>query len=129
MLCFLCKVRGCSTIKGKGASLVLNDLRETSEIVHAALQELATLYNSVKSGEVTGVAVEHFRKETDQLQILYEAANIGNALLAPQFAEFSSALQVCVDIIKAVKMYRLKLVVVVDYCTRISKGMQYFYLS
>ena len=72
---------------------------------------------------VTGKEVEDYRKQTSKLRAVYEAANIGNTLLVPQFAKVSTAIQVCMKKLATVKEYRSKLVVVVNYCKRISEGM------
>ena len=98
-------------------------MKETSEIVHAALIELAKLYNDIKKAKVTGKETEIYRRRSSRLQILYEAANIGVTPLVPQFNEVKDAVEDCVEKLAAVKQYRSKLLVVVDYCKHISKGM------
>ena len=62
-------------------------------------------------------------KKTNELRALYEAANIGSTLLAPTFAEVDCAIKVCIEKLTEVREYRWKLLVVVDYCKRISKGL------
>ena len=101
----------------------MDDLKETSEIVHAALRELTKLYNDIKKATVTGREIENYRRQSSRLQVLYEAANIGSTPLAPQFNEVKDAVEDCVKKLAAVKQYRSKLLVVVDYCKHISKGM------
>ena len=84
--------------------------------------ELDKLYGAIKDGTVTGKEIEDYNKQANQLQALYEAAKVGNALLVCHFAEVNVALKVCVEKLVKVKKYRSKLLVVVDYCRRISKG-------
>lgn len=122
ILIFFYKVKGCATIKRK-ENLEVDDLKKISDIVHAALLEIAKLYDDIKKSTVTGKEIENYKEKAGRLQVLCEAANTGSAQLAPQFTQFSSAIQVCVEKLKVVKDYRLKLVVVMDYCKRISKGM------
>ena len=117
------KVRGCATIKSKGASFEVDDLKETSEIVHAAILELRKLYNDIKKATVTGKEIESYRRQSSRLQVLYEAAHIGSIPLACHFNEVKDAIEDCVKKLAAVKQYRSKLFVVVDYCKHISKGM------
>ena len=81
------------------------------------------LYNDIKNGNITGKEVTDFKKQAGELQALYEAANIGSSLLAPQFAKVDNAIKVCIKKLDSVKEYRSKVVVVMDYCKRISKGM------
>lgn len=95
----------------------------TSEVVHAAVHALKKLCNDIKESAVTGKEVESYRKEANKLQILCEAANIGNTQLVPQFTEISEAIQECLDKLEVVKEYHSKLVVVVDYYNDISKSM------
>ena len=104
--------------------LKVDDLKETSVIVHAALRELNDLPNNITKGAVTGKEVEKYRKQanSNRLKVLCEAGNVGKSKLAPEFTEISIALQVCVDKLDMVKEYRIKLVVVKDYCEHISKG-------
>ena len=98
-------------------------MKGTSEIVHAALLELAKLHENFKRGMVTRKEVENYKKQADGLKCLCEAANIENNQLVPQFTEIYTAMQVCIQKLKFVEEYRLKLDVVVDYCQHISKGM------
>ena len=118
----LYEVKGCTTLKGK-ESLEVDDIKDISEIVHAALMELNKLSDDIKEAVVTGKEVESYRKQSSKLQVLYEAANIGNTPLAPQFTEVSSAIKDCVTKLEKLTEYRLKLTVVMDYCKCISKGM------
>lgn len=87
--------------------------------------KLTELCNDVKKGKVTEREIETLRVNANYkvLQGLYEAANVGKSPLVPQFYEISTAMQVCVEKLKAVKECRIKLVVVMEYCKRISKGM------
>ena len=85
--------------------------------------EVVKLYDAIKKGTVTGKEIENYTEQASRLQVLCEAANTGSTHLAPQFTQFSSAIQVCVKKLETVKDYRLKLVVMMDYCKRISKGM------
>ena len=117
------KVRGCARIKGKGSSFEVDDFKEACEIVHAALLELTKLYNDIKKATVTGKEIENYRRQSDRLQALYEAANIGSTPLAPQFNQVTNALEDCVKKLAAVKQYRSNLLAVADYCKHISKGM------
>ena len=114
------EVKGCSLIKRKD-SLEVDDLKETSEIVHAALLKLIKLHNDIKNGAVTGNEVKSYRNKADNLQCLCEAAKIVSSV--PQYDDISSAMEVCDKKLNIVKEYRLKLIVVVDYCKHISKGM------
>ena len=98
-------------------------MEETSEIVHAALLELTKLYSDIKKGTVTGREIESYRRQISRLQLLYEAAYIGTTPLACQFSEVKDAIEDCIKKLTAVKQYRSKLLVVVDYCKHISKGM------
>ena len=120
-MCFY-KVRGCATIIHK-ESLEVDDLKECSEVVHAALLELDKLYGAIRKGAVTGKEVESYRKQANELQALYEAASIGSAQLVPCFADIDLALEVCIAKLAKVKEYRMNLVAVVDYCKHISKGL------
>ena len=120
MYCFH-EVKGCDAMKRKG-SLKVDDVKETSEIVHAALKELNDLPDSISKGAITGKEVENYKRQADKLKVLCEAGNIGKSELVPQINEISIALQVCVDKLNIVKEYRVKLVVVKDYCELISKG-------
>ena len=116
------KVSGCVTIQSK-ESLEVDDIEDASGIVHSALLRLNKLSVDIKECTVTVKEVEIYRKQISKLQILYEAANTGNTLLVPQFTEISDAIKTCVRKIEAVKEYRGKLNVVMDYCKFISKGM------
>ena len=124
LLCIYCfhVVKGCDTVKKKDF-LKVDDVKETSEIVHAALKELNDLPDNISRGAVTGKEVENFKKQANRLKVLCEAGNVGKSKLVPQFTEISIALQVCVNKLNAVKEYRAKLIVVKDYCNHISKGM------
>ena len=97
-------------------------MKEISEIVHAALIELTKLCDDIKKATVTGKEVEIYKRQSSRLQVLYEAANIGVTPLVPQFNEVKDAVEDCVKKLAAVKQYRSKLLVVVDYCKHISKG-------
>ena len=123
-ICIYCfhVVKGCGTMKRKDP-LKVDDVKETSEIVHAALKELNFLPDNISKGVVTGKEVENYKKQSNRLKVLCEAGNIGKSKLVPQFAEISVALQVCVDKLNMVKEYRVKLIVVKDYCNLISQGM------
>ena len=123
--CFF-KVKGVVTLQNK-KSLEVDDVKDISEIVYSALLRLNKLSVDIKEGAVTGKEVESFRKQISKLQVLYEAANTGNTSLVPQFIEISDAIEVCVEKIEAVKLYRSKLNVVMEYCKCISKGMQILY--
>ena len=114
------EVKGCAFIKRKD-SLKVDDVKETSEIVHAALMTLIKLHGDIKNARVTGKEVETYRKEANNLHCLYEA--VKTVISVPQYAEVSSALEVCVKKLNTVKVYRLKLIVVVHYYKRISEGM------
>ena len=114
------EVKGCDLTKKK-ASIEVGDLKEISEIVHAALLRLIKLYDDIKIGAVTGNEIEHYRIKADKLQCLCEAAKI--VMSVPRYNEVSSAMEVCDKKLNTVREYRLKLIVVVDYCKRISKGM------
>ena len=104
--------------------LKMDDLKETSEIVYAALRELNNLPNNITMGAVTGKEVENYRKKanSDRLQVLCDAGKIGESKLTPEFDDISKALKVCVEKLNMVKEYRLKLIVVKDYCKLISEG-------
>ena len=123
MYCFN-EVKGCDAMKRKD-TLKVDDVKETSEIVHAALKQLNSLPDNISKGAVTGKEVENYKKQANRLKVLCEAGNIGKSKLVPQFTEISIALQVCVDKLNMVKEYQVKLVVVKDYCKLISKGMYY----
>ena len=98
-------------------------MKDISETVHVALLQLKNLSDDIKNGAVTGKEVVSYRKQTRKLQVLYEAANIGNTPLVPQFTEVSIAIEECVKMLGILKEYRLKLSVVMEYCKCISKGM------
>ena len=100
----------------------MDDLKETSEIVHAAVLELTTLYNDIEMGKVTGKEIQNYRRQINVLQVLYEAANIGSTKLAPEFVKVNDGVKDCVKKLAKVKEYRSKLLVVVYYCKQISKG-------
>ena len=97
LLCIYCfhVVKGCDTVKKKDF-LKVDDVKETSEIVHAALKELNDLPDNISRGAVTGKEVENFKKQANRLKVLCEAGNVGKSKLVPQFTEISIALQVCV---------------------------------
>ena len=98
-------------------------MKDISEIVHTALVKLNKLSDDIKEAAVTGKEVESYRKQSSKLQVLYEAANIGNTPLVPQFIEVSIAINDCITKLEKLKEYRLKLTVVMDYCKCISKGI------
>ena len=113
-------VKGCDLTKKK-TSVEVGDLKETSEIVHAALLRLIKLHDDIKIGAVTGNEIKHYRIKADNLQCLCEAAKMVASV--PRYDEVSSAMEVCDKKLNTVREYRLKLIVVVDYCRHISKGM------
>ena len=115
-----CTVKACTTLTRK-ESLEVDDMKDISETVHAALLQLNNLSDDIKNGIVTGKEVEGYRKQA-KLQVLYEAANIGKSPLVPQFTEVSIAIQVCVKKLEILEEYRSKLSVVMEYCKCISKG-------
>ena len=121
------EVKGCAMRKQKKVTLKVDDLKEASEIVYAALIELNQLHKHIKSGNITGKEVEEFMHppvdQANDLKILCEAANIGSVQLAPTFTELSSALEICKGKLEVIKEYKLKLFVVVEYCKRVSEGM------
>jgi len=106
----------------------VDDLKDTNEIVHAALLELAKLYDDLIKSKVTGREVENYRKHANSLQVLCEAANLGSSQLAPQFTEIDSAMQNCVDKLNTIKEYREKLAVVMEYCKPITSKGTYTYV-
>ena len=114
------EVKGCGLTKRKGP-LEVDDLKETSEIVHAALLRLIKLHDDIKIGAVTGNEIKIYRIEADNLRCLCEAAK--DVTSVPQYDQVSSAMDVCDEKLNKVREYRLKLKVVVDYCKKISKGM------
>lgn len=116
----LFKVIGCATIRSKESSLKVDDLKEASEIVYAAVLELTTLCNDIEMGQVTGKEIENYRRQIDRLQLLYEAANVGSTQLAPQFVRINDGIKNCVKRLAKVIEYRSKLLVVVYYCKQIS---------
>ena len=101
----------------------MDDIKNISEIVHSALLTLNKLSVDIKKYTVTGEEAESYKKQISKFQALYEAANIGNTPLVPQFVEISNGIKACVQEVVAVKVYRSKLNVVMDYCKCISKGM------
>jgi len=90
---------------------------------------LAKLYDDLTKSTVTGREVENYRKQANSLQVLCEAANLGSSQLAPQFTKIDSAMQNCVDKLKTVKEYRVKLAVVMEYCKPISSKGMYTHFS
>ena len=113
---------GCTTIRRTESSLKVDDLKDTSEIVHAAVLELIILCNDIEMGKVTGKEIENYRQQINGLQVLYEAANIGSTNFAPEFVKVNDGIKDCVKKLTKVKEYRSKLLVVVYYCKQISKG-------
>ena len=108
----------------------MDDIKDISEIVHSALVTLNKLSVDIRGYTVTVEEAESYRKQISKFQSLYEAANIGHTPLVPQFAEISNGIEACVQKVVAVKEYRSKLNVVMDYCKCISKGMYtYMYIN
>ena len=108
LVCYIAfyKVIGCGTIRSKESSLEVDDLKETSEIVHAAVLELTTLYDDIEMGKVTGKEIQNYRRQINVLQVLYEAANIGSTKLAPEFVKVNDGIKDCVKKLAKVKEYR-----------------------
>ena len=125
IMLFFCEVKECATLQSKG-SLKVEDMKDINEFVHAALLKLKDLSVNIKTGAITGKEVEVYAEQINRLQDLYEAANIGVNPILPQFTEISDAIKDSVNILEAVKEYRTKLGVVMDYCKCISEGTYVF---
>ena len=98
-------------------------LKKASEIVCASLLDLCELSDEVKKGTATGKKVENYRNQAKNLQALMEPVIIGSNPLVSKFVEMENTIKICVEKLAKVKEYRSKLVVLVDYCKRISQGM------
>ena len=80
------------------------------------------LCNSIINAEIIVKDLEVCHKYTKQLQTLCRAANSENTLLCPAFDDVSSAIGLCNEKIDYVQQCSKKMKVVVEYCSKISKG-------
>ena len=119
---FFHEVKGCATLKKQG-SLNVDDMKDLSDIVHVVLLKLRDLSVDIERGAITEKDIESYGVQYIGLQMLYEAAKIGNTSLLPQFTEIFEAIKECVKKLKMVREYRSKIEVVMEYCKHISKGM------
>ena len=98
-------------------------VKKASEIVCASLLDLCERSDDFKKGTATGKEVENYKNQADELQALKEPVVAGSTPLVSKLVEVENTIKICVEKLDKVKEYRSKLVVLVNYCKRISEGM------
>ena len=107
---------------GKGCSMVLADIQNTSEIVYSALLVIIKLCKSILNAKICMYDLEKCRGNVEQLQALCNAANSGNTPLCPKSNHVKSAMELCSEKFDYVEKFSKMIEVVVKHCNKISKG-------
>ena len=107
----------------KGCSMVLADIKNTSEIVYSALLVIIQLCRNILSAKICMYDLEKCHKNVEQLLALCNAANSGNSPLCPTYNRVRSGMDLCAEKFGYVEKFSKKMEVLVKHCDKISKGM------
>ena len=101
----------------------VDNVKDSSEIVYAAMVLVIQLCWNIMSGKICMNDLEKCQRSPLQLQALCKAVNSGNEHLCPSFDQVKSAIDLCSKLyVHAVECKGL-VEVVVKHCSKISEGM------